>query len=531
LKNVGLENAEWPDDGQILNRKMTVINIKQLFQITPKDNVAVALAPLAPGAALPTAAGELTLQEAVPQGHKVALRAIACGQPVVKYGFPIGNATQNIAPGQWVHTHNLTSGLHDKLDYVYQPGPRQLVTNTVANLGSLPSFQGYRRTDGQVGIRNEIWIINTVGCTNKQSERLADLARDQYAAAIAAGKIDGIFAYSHPYGCSQLGDDLTNTQKLLAGLVKHPNAAGVLVIGLGCENNQMADFKTFLTGYDPKRVKFLVLQEVDDEFQAGMELLEDLVAYGQTFKSELIPVSELKIGLKCGGSDGFSGITANPLVGGVSDQIISYGGTSILSEVPEMFGAETLLMNRAENEAVFNKIMALINNFKEYFLRNGQEVYENPSPGNKEGGITTLEDKSLGCTQKGGTTAVVDVLQYGERVKTHGLNLLQGPGNDIVSSSALTAAGAHLILFTTGRGNPMGAPVPTLKIATNSQLAAKKPHWIDFNAGQLLEGIGMEELTEQLFAHILAIAGKRELAKNEIYGYRDIAIFKSGVTL
>jgi altronate hydrolase len=510
---------------------VTVININRLLQITPQDNVAVALAPLTQGTVVKIAGQNLTIKEAIPQGHKVALRAIADGQPIIKYSYSIGRATQTIASGQWVHTHNLASGLHDKLNYVYQPDYNNLPKAGKVNTGSIPSFQGYRRADGQVGIRNEIWIINTVGCTNKQSERLATLAQAKFTATIAARQIDGIFAYSHPYGCSQLGEDLTNTQKLLAGLVKHPNAAGVLVIGLGCENNRMTEFQQFLAGYDPQRVKFLVLQEVDDEFQTGMDLISDLVAYAQTFQPEPIPVSELKIGLKCGGSDGFSGITANPLVGSVSDRLIGYGGTAILSEVPEMFGAETILMNRAADEAVFTKIVALVNNFKEYFLRNGQEVYENPSPGNKDGGITTLEDKSLGCTQKGGTTPVVDVLQYGDRIAIPGLNLLQGPGNDIVSTSALTAAGAHLILFTTGRGNPMGAPVPTLKIATNSQLAAKKPHWIDFNAGQLLEGASMTELTGQLFARIIAIAGKQELAKNEVYGYRDIAIFKSGVTL
>jgi altronate hydrolase len=512
-------------------RKMTVISINQLLQIAPQDNVAVALAPLAQGTVIKSAGFALTLKEAIPQGHKVALRAIASGQPITKYSYSIGRATQNITPGQWVHTHNLASGLHDQLNYVYQPDHNSLPKLGNINTGSLPSFQGYRRTDGQVGIRNEIWIINTVGCINKQSERLAALAQAKFAAAIAARRIDGVFAYSHPYGCSQLGADLTNTQKLLAGLVKHPNAAGVLVIGLGCENNQMADFQQFLAGYDPQRVKFLVLQEVADEFQTGLDRLGELVAYAQTFTQQPIPLSELKIGLKCGGSDGLSGITANPLVGSVSDKLIGYGGTSLLSEVPEMFGAETILMNRAADEAVFTKIVALINDFKEYFLKNGQEVYENPSPGNKAGGITTLEDKALGCTQKGGTTAVVDVLQYGETVKAHGLNLLQGPGNDLVSTSALTAAGAHLILFTTGRGNPMGAPVPTLKIATNSQLAARKPHWIDFNAGQLLEGVSMAELTGQLFKRILAIAGKQELTQNEAYGYRDIAIFKSGVTL
>lgn len=508
-----------------------MISISKLLQINPQDNVAVALTPLTQGTVLKIAGFDLTVKEAIPQGHKVALCAIASGQPVIKYGYAIGRATQNIEPGQWVHTHNLVSGLHGKLNYIYQPTDRSSLKAANVDNRPVPVFQGYRRADGQVGIRNEIWILNTVGCINKQSERLAMLAQKKFAAAIAARQIDGIFAFSHPYGCSQLGADLTNTQKFLAGMVKHPNAAGVLVIGLGCENNQMADFQKIVADYDQKRVKFLVIQEVADEIQTGLELIEELIAYARTFQAEPIPVSELKIGLKCGGSDGLSGITANPLVGRISDLLISYGGTSILSEVPEMFGAETILMNRAENEAVFNQIVALINNFKDYFVKNGQEVYENPSPGNKEGGITTLEEKSLGCIQKGGTTAVTDVLKYGERVKVRGLNLLQAPGNDIVSTSAMTAAGAHLILFTTGRGNPMGAPVPTLKIATNSQLASKKGHWIDFDAGRLLDGVAMTELTEELFNYILAIASKQVWTKNEVNGYRDIAIFKNGVTL
>jgi altronate hydrolase len=505
--------------------------MNQLLQITPQDNVAVVLSNLTPGTVVDLTGDPIAIREAIRQGHKVAIRDIKSGEAVIRYGYSIGNATCDIAKGNWVHSHNLATGLHGKLDYTYQPDQNALNNWPGQTDGVIPTFTGYRRTDGQVGIRNEIWIINNVGCINKQSERLANMARQKYQSQIQSGVIDGFFAFSHPYGCSQLGEDLTNTQKLLAGLVKHPNAAGVLVVGLGCENNRMDDFQKFIPGYDPKRVKFLVLQEVEDEFEAGMDLLAELVEYVSGFGREPLPVSELKIGLKCGGSDGFSGITANPLVGSLSDKLIGLGGTSILSEVPEMFGAETILMNRAQNPAVFEQIVALVNDFKDYFIRNGQEVYENPSPGNKDGGITTLEEKSLGCTQKGGSTAVVDVLSYGDQVKIKGLNLLHGPGNDIVSTSALTAAGAHLILFTTGRGNPMGAPVPTLKIATNSQLATKKTNWIDFNAGQLLAGVSMSDLTEQLFKLIIAVASKEQPAKNEENDYRDIAIFKSGVTL
>jgi len=501
--------------------------MSNVLQIRPEDNVAIALAPISKGTVLKIGSQEIEVKQDIPNGHKIALRDIAQGEHVIRYAYSIGLASQPIAKGEWVHTHNLHTGLKDKLEYTYNPTPQR----PVQPAGPIPTFLGYRRHDGQVGIRNEIWIINMVGCTNRQSQRLAQMATEKYQSLIKDGIIDGFYDFAHPYGCSQLGDDLENTQKILAGFVRHPNAAGVLVIGLGCENNRLDDFKRFIEGYDPNRVKFMVLQEVEDEFATGMELLDQLVQFASAFKQQPIPVSELKIGLKCGGSDGFSGITGNPLVGHVADKLISYGGTAVLTEVPEMFGAETILMNRAKDEEIFQKTVALINDFKDYFIRNGQEVYENPSPGNKDGGITTLEEKSLGCTQKGGTSTVMDVLKYGERIKTNGLNLLEGPGNDIVSTTAMTAAGAHIILFTTGRGNPMGAAVPTIKISTNSGLAKKKANWIDFNAGQLLEGVSMETLTEQFFDYLLKVASKQERTKNEINGYRDIAIFKTGVTL
>ncbi len=500
--------------------------IHKVLQINRADNVAVALVELSVGETVSVNGVQVAVSEKVPVGHKVALNDIPANQAIRKYGFTIGHATQAIQAGQWVHSHNAATSLKGKLEYSYQPSIRPVEVPA-----TVPTFLGYRRADGQFGIRNEIWIINTVGCINKQSQRLTRLAEEKFQAELQAGVIDGIYTLEHPYGCSQLGEDLLNTQKLLAGLTRHPNAAGVLLVGLGCENNQMADFHQILGAVDSRRVKSLVLQDVADEFEVGLELLGELIAHAATFKQEPVPVSELKIGLKCGGSDGFSGITGNPLVGSVADRLISFGGTAILTEVPEMFGAEQILMNRAKDQATFEKVVALVNDFKDYFIRNGQEVYENPSPGNKDGGITTLEDKSLGCTQKGGTSTVTDVLRYGEQSKVHGLNLLEGPGNDIVSCTALTAAGAHIILFTTGRGNPMGAMVPTVKVSTNSNLATRKPNWIDFNAGQLLEGKTMDQLTTDFFDHLVAIASKTELTKNELNGYRDIAIFKSGVTL
>ncbi|MGG0792080.1 altronate dehydratase family protein [Peribacillus simplex] len=458
----------------------------------------------------------------IPKGHKMLVKPIKRGEDVIKFGYSIGKAKEDISIGDWVHTHNLVSDLHGILDYSYQPRSQNTKDSSQDH-----TFQGYIRENGEVGIRNEIWIINTVGCINKTCEILAKMGNEQFKDR----QIDGIQHFSHPYGCSQLGDDLTHTQKLLAALAQHPNAAGVLVVGLGCENNQIEAFKEVIGEFPPNRIKFLKAQEVQDELESGLRLMGELVEYAEGFVRKPVPVSKLKIGLKCGGSDGFSGITANPLVGAVSDLIVENGGTTILTEVPEMFGAETILMNRARDEETFNKIVGLINDFKQYFIRHDQEIYENPSPGNKEGGISTLEEKSLGCTQKGGHATVVDVSPYGERVVKHGLNLINSPGNDLISVTALAAAGAHIVLFTTGRGTPFGGPVPTVKIATNSDLADRKKHWIDYNAGQLIEGQKIEELKDDLFQYILELSSGKKKTNNEKFGYREISIFKEGVIL
>lgn len=467
------------------------------IRINERDNVAVMLE------------GEL-------KGHKIALSDIKKGENVIKYGYPIGHAVEDIKAGDHVHTHNIKTNLSGVIEYTYEP---QL--NGVSK--SEPrKFMGYRRPNGRVGIRNEIWIINTVGCVNKTSEILAREGNRLYG-----NKCDGIFNFVHPFGCSQLGDDQKTTQLILKGLVEHPNAAGVLVLGLGCENNNIPLFKTVLGETDEKRVKFMSAQDFDDEISEGLRLIGELAEYAASFRREECDVSELVIGLKCGGSDGFSGLTANPLIGRVSDRIIGEGGSTVLTEVPEMFGAETILMNRCVDTEVFEKTVSLINDFKDYFTSHDQVVYENPSPGNKKGGITTLEDKSLGCVQKSGSADVVDVLELGHGVKKQGLNLLTGPGNDIVAVTNLTASGCHMILFSTGRGTPVGAPVPTVKIATNSALAERKPHWIDFSAGEILNG---KELTEELFDYIISVANGAR-TNNERNGYREISIFKDGVVL
>ncbi|MUT65288.1 UxaA family hydrolase [Paenibacillus sp. NEAU-GSW1] len=493
-------------------------------KLNGQDDVVIALSPMVKGDRITLDGGaEIELREDVPKGHKIAARRVQEGEHVLKFGYSIGVAKTDIELGSWIHTHNLRTGLKGFVDYEYKPAAASAAAPS-SEQGR--NFQGYVRSNGEVGIRNEIWIINTVGCINKT----CDIAAKR-ADAMFGDRVDGIYHFAHPFGCSQLGDDLTYTQKLLASLVNHPNAAGILVMGLGCENNQIDSFKEAIGEYDPKRVKFMKSQEVEDELETALELLEELVEYAETFERQPVPISKLKLGLKCGGSDGLSGITANPLVGKVSDRLIAAGGTAILTEVPEMFGAETILMNRAENEQVFGKIVHLINDFKQYFIRHDQEIYENPSPGNKDGGISTLEEKSLGCTQKGGHAVVTDVVPYGERVTHTGLNLLEAPGNDLVSVTALSAGGAHIVLFTTGRGTPFGGPVPTVKIATNSELAGRKKNWIDYNAGQLLEGKRMEELTDELWERIIRIASGEDRARNERNGFKEIAIFKDGVIL
>jgi len=486
------------------------------IHIHPDDNVAVALRAIPAG----TVFDGITANMDIPQGHKMALKVLAENDQVMKYGFSIGHATAAIQPGDWVHTHNMKTNLSGEIEYTYNPKlafPEAVPAKT---------FMGYRRKDGRAAIRNEIWIIPTVGCVNDVAKTLVKENQD-----LVTGSIEGLYTYTHPFGCSQTGADHAQTRKLLAALTRHPNAAAVLVLALGCENLTHEQFVEELGEYDSDRVKFLTCQNVEDELEAGREILKELAAYAGQFQREEIAASELVIGMKCGGSDGLSGITANPTVGRFSDLLVSMGGSTVLTEVPEMFGAEGFLMDRCVNEEVFHKAVNMINGFKNYFIRHNEVVYENPSPGNKAGGITTLEDKSCGCVQKGGSAPIMDVIGYGDAVTTKGLNMLYGPGNDLVSATALTAAGAHMVLFTTGRGTPFGAPAPTMKIATNTPLATKKRNWIDFNAGVVADGKRtLDEAGADLLDLVLEVASGKQTRAEE-HGFREISIFKDGVVL
>ena len=491
------------------------------LKINPADSVVVCLQPKKKGDIIEIDGLKVVVSQDTPAGHKVLIKDAPKGTDIIKYGYPIGHAKEDLKAGDWVNENNLKTNLSGTLEYTYNP-----VNQALDIKKENRTFKGYVRKNGDVGVRNEIWIVPTVGCVNGIAERLVDALKKE----TGEKGIDAIHAWHHNFGCSQLSGDHENTRKVLRDICLHPNAGAVLVLSLGCENNQPDDFMKMLGDYDKDRIKLLITQKVDDEMEAGMEILRELYDIARQDKRTEVPVSKLRVGLKCGGSDGFSGITANPLVGEFSDWLVAQGGTSVLTEVPEMFGAETILMNRCRTEDLFNQTVSMINNFKEYFLSHGEPVGENPSPGNKAGGISTLEDKALGCTQKCGKAPVSGVMEYGDRLEHDGLNLLSAPGNDLVAATALASCGCHLVLFTTGRGTPFGTFVPTMKIATNPYLASHKKNWIDFSAGQLVEGRTMQELVPEFIDKVLAVASG-ELAKNEENGYREISIFKNGVTL
>ena len=492
------------------------------LKINPADSVVVCLQPKQKGEIISIDGKSIVLNQDTPAGHKVLIKDVKEGEDIIKYGSPTGHARQDLKAGDWVNENNLKTNLAGTLEYTYQPVNQEL---SIKNENR--TFKAYRRKNGDVGVRNEIWIVPTVGCVNGIAEKLAERLRRE----TGCEGIDSVYAWHHNFGCSQLSGDHENTRKVLRDICLHPNAGAVLVLSLGCENNQPDQFMEMLGDYDKSRIRLLVTQKVvGDEVEEGMRILRELYTIAKEDKREDVPVSELRVGLKCGGSDGFSGITANPLVGEFSDWLVAQGGTSVLTEVPEMFGAETILMNRCRTEELFNQTVSMINNFKEYFLSHGEPVGENPSPGNKAGGISTLEDKALGCTQKCGKAPVSGVMEYGDRLENKGLNLLSAPGNDLVAATALASCGCHLVLFTTGRGTPFGTFVPTMKIATNPTLAKNKPGWVDFSAGQLVEGRTMQELVPEFIDKVLAVASGQK-ARNEENDYREISIFKNGVTL
>ncbi|MDP1559944.1 MAG: altronate dehydratase family protein [Pirellulaceae bacterium] len=515
-------------------------------RLHPQDNVVVSLQgsetgspweeELANGGPDRAVGTTVVAMEPIPAGHKMAIRPIAAGQWVIKYGLPIGLAQTDIAVGQRVHVHNVKTGLDAGIATQpdWEPLPAAPLTTPILTTGDDPNqFLGYLRENGQVAIRNEIWILNTVGCVNQTAQQLAAWANRTLVGRVP--NLDGVYAFSHPYGCSQLGDDLQATRNILSGLTRHPHAAAVLFLGLGCENNQLQMQLDAIGPEALKKVRWFSTQDVSDEMEQGRQWLTEMAQQISRYTRQPLPANKLILGMKCGGSDGFSGLTANPLLGRIADWHCAMGGTSLLTEVPEMFGAEPVLLGRCDQPSTRTAVDQMIETFKDYFRQHDQPISENPSPGNKDGGLTTLEEKSLGCVQKGGTAALIkQCVPYGGQASAElgGLGMVNGPGNDGVSITALTAAGAHLVLFTTGRGTPMGAPAPTMKIATNPTLAKQKPGWIDFSAGDFITGTAtLDELRDRLWEQILRVASGQQEAKNELNGYREIAIWKIGVTV
>ncbi len=491
--------------------------MKNYIKIHEDDNVIVALKYLSKGFLIEEY--DIILDKDIEMGHKIAISSIKKGQKIIKYGFPIGHALTEIKKGEHVHTHNLSTDLDGKLSYTYSP------INVPKKDKKSATFMGFERDNNEVGVRNDIWIIPTVGCVNSVALAIAQKAKN-----LVKGTVDNVIAFTHPYGCSQMGEDLENTKAIITGLAKHPNAGGVLLLGLGCEYCGAEVIEPLLGEYNKEKIKLLISQDVENEVDKALDIIKELIEGACQNKRTPVPIDKLVIGLKCGGSDGLSGVTANPVVGKFSDILVEYGGSAVLTEVPEMFGAETILMDRAKNQAVFEKIVTMINDFKQFFADHNMVIYENPSPGNKRGGISTLEDKSLGCTQKSGSSNICDVVNYAQKVSVKGLNLMNCPSNDLVATTALAAGGAQIVLFTTGRGTPFAGPVPTVKISTNSPLATKKSNWIDFDAGVVVDEIEIEQVGQELFEKVIKIA-EGEKIMSEKHDYYDLAIFKKGVTL
>lgn len=479
------------------------------------DGVAVVTEDVRKGETVSVNGREIAAKDDIPALHKIALRDIPAGEKVIKYGYPIG-VSLGICAGEHVHTHNLRSDLRASDEYEYRP--------SAASVPPFPDreFAGFRRLDGRVGIRNQVLVVPTVGCINNVCEEVARIARERSG-------YSEIYAMPHPYGCSQLHGDLRATREILAGLASNPNNGGVLVVSLGCENNTLDEFLQCLHLSDPARLRAMRTQDEGDEIEKGVALACELARLCEGDARTPCRLSDLNIGLKCGGSDAFSGVTANPVVGALADMAVGAGGSAVMTEIPEMFGAEQQLLDRCVSEEKFSSLAQVIQDFKQYFISHGESVGENPSPGNKKGGITTLEEKSLGCVLKGGHSAVSDVLRYGESLRAKGLTVVEAPGNDATAQTALAAAGAQIVLFTTGRGTPLGGVVPTVKIATNGALAAAKPRWIDFDASCAF-GCGIVGAAEKLIDLLVRVAGGEPVAA-ERNRSREIAVWKRGVTL
>lgn len=496
------------------------------IKLYPQDTVALATSELKKGQTVTVDGETITLLDDIPNAHKIALKDFETGEAVRKYDNIIGYASKPIKKGEWIHSHNEVTGLGKSKEYTYDFNPISIFPGE-----SDKTFMGYDRADGGAGIRNHLAIISTVFCANGPLRKLARMAEAKYP---ATENFDGIIAFDQEFGCSQTGKDLVTTCKIIAGIAKNANFGGVLLVSNGCEMAIPSVLEQYMGDYDKKRIRTLTLQEVEDEFTAGMELIDEIMEEMKDDKRTPININRLHIAMNCGGSDGYSGITANTLLGTLCDTLVKEGAIMNMTEVPEMMGAEHILMNRAADKSIFDDIVKMMYDYDAYFARYGEKAADNPTQGNKAGGLTTLEEKSLGCIQKGGHCAVMEVLEYGERATKNGFVLVSGPGNDLAGVSGQIAAGAVLTIFTTGRGTPCGFAGPTFRLASNTALATRKSNWIDYDAGRLLTAKTPEEveaLNKELYDAIMATVNGQYRTRTEENGYYILGALKDGVTL
>ncbi len=498
---------------------MTTNSPEGTIRLNGRDNVIVLTKAFAAGTA-PVGSG-VPLSRLVPSGHKIAVTDIALGEPVLKFGQIIGYASQPIAKGEQVHTHNCAMGAHDQN---YRIGDDFQAIDYVAE-ASRRTFDGYRRSDGRAGTRNFIALCATVNCSATVVRHIADHfnrsgALDDYP------NVDGVIALAHGTGCGMAssGEGYEALQRVLWGHATHPNVGAAIFIGLGCEVMQIGRMKAMFGSSGEERFHGLTIQETGGTrktIAAGIEAIKKLLPAVNDIKRVPIPVSELVVGLQCGGSDGFSGITANPALGAATDILVKQGGTALLSETPEIYGAEQLLVRRAASQEVGEKLIARIRWWENYTAVNGGSMDNNPSPGNKAGGLTTILEKSLGAAAKGGTLALSGVLLYAEQVKERGFVFMDSPGYDPVSATGQIASGAQLVVFTTGRGSAFGSkPAPTIKLATNSAMYKMLDEDMDINCGDIIDGVSIEAKGEEIFEKMIEIASGRQ-SKSEALGLGD----------
>ena len=471
--------------------------------LNPRDSVVVALRGFQAGDTLALGEEAIQLLDSVPPGHKVAIRPVAAGEPIFKFGWSIGVATKPIRVGQHVHTQNVKCDHHIDLEAIS--------TDVPAELPRLEghTFEGFRRADGRVGTRNYLAVISNVNCSASVARMIASRFDQQTLAAFP--NVDGVISFRHEGGCAMAfnGSRHRMLSRVLGGMARHPNIGGFLLVGLGCEQGTL-DHLVQSQGLQGEAVPVLSIQSAggtSKTVERGVEIAAGLLKQVNGFQRETVPASHLVLGTECGGSDGYSGITANPALGAAADRLVACGGTAILSETSEIFGAEHLLTRRARSRAVAEKLLERIEWWKWYCSNYGEELDNNPSVGNKAGGLTTITEKSLGAVSKGGTTPLEAVYEYAEPVQQQGFVVMDTPGFDPASVTGMVAGGANLIAFTTGRGSCFGSkPTPTFKIASNTRLFQQLPEDMDFNAGQVVEGRSVDEVGQELFSRLLDTA-------------------------